>query len=662
MDLRIAVLVVSGFAVAYISFLVYGIMKKSGGNPLMKEISLGIRQGAQAFMRREFITLLFFSVAVSVILVIFLTPSPWVGIAFFLGSVSSAISAFIGISVAARANVITAQAAVESWARALKTAISAGSVMGFSVVVQALVWITVLSYIFEDRAVWLGFAFGTALVALFLRVGGGIFTKSADIGADLVGKVEENIPEDDRRNPAVIADNVGDIVGDVAGMGADLFESYVSTVIAAMVLGKLAYGNEGMLLPLILGAAGLLVSIIGTALIRPRDFDGNYEKRVKKAHSSMNRSVYIGNILMAVSGYFIIYAYMGDAVKSVFPVLLIGMVCGFLTGKTTEYFTAEHKPVLRIAKASRSGPAITIIEGISAGMLSTVIPIGIIAASMVAAFHFEGLFGIAIAALGMLLNLGLLLAMDCYGPIVDNAAGIAQMAELGDDVRQKCEALDAVGNTTAALGKGFAIASAALASMAWMATYYEVAQIDVASLTNIEVLAGAFTGGMMVFLFCGLTMRSVGSGAFDVVDEVRRQFRETKGLIEGTVKPDYAKCVDLATKKALGSMLIPGAAMIVIPLIIGFAMGKDAVAGLLAGVLIVGFPVAVMMANAGGAWDNSKKHIEAQKDGKGSEAHKAAVTGDTVGDPFKDTSGPSLNILIKMVGKVAVIFAPFFLK
>jgi K(+)-stimulated pyrophosphate-energized sodium pump len=443
-------------------------------------------------------------------------------------------------------------------------------------------------------------------------------------------------------------------------MGSDLYESYVSALAAAMVLGVIAFQTTGMMLPLLLGATGIITSIIGVLFVRPGEFKGSFEMQVRKAHAIMNRGVYASNILMIIASFFIIRSYMGEL--GLFWALIIGLLCGFFIGQLTEYFTSEHKPVLGIARASETGPAINIMEGLSVGMLSTVIPIILIAATTVAAFYFAGLLGIAIAAVGMLINLGMLLAMDCYGPIADNAAGIAEMAALGKEVRERCEALDAVGNTTAALGKGFAISSAALAALAWLATYFAVAKIDVASITDTKVIAGLFIGTMMTFLFSALAIKGVSSGAFDIVKEVRRQFKEIKGLMEGEAKPDYVSCVDIATKRALKSMLLPGILVIIIPFIIGFTLGTEAVAGLLAGALLSGLMVAIMMANSGGAWDNAKKYIEAGNfGGKGSEAHKAAVIGDTVGDPFKDTAGPSLNILIKLVGKIAVIFAPLFL-
>ncbi len=662
MELMIWALLAGILALGFVGYLAFTVLRESEGSEKMREISLAIRQGAAAFLRREFITLAAFTVILFVVLAVFIDPKPWVAVAYLFGTVTSAFAGFVGMSIATRANARTANAAITSWAKALKLAFSSGAVMGFSVVGLGLLGLVILAFFFEDTHVWLGFAFGASSVALFLRAGGGIFTKSADVGADLVGKVEKGIPEDDPRNPAVIADNVGDNVGDVAGMGSDLYESYVSAIAASMVLGVLAIGAmKGTVLPLILGGLGIVVSIIGVLSVRPKEFKGSFEEQVAKAHSTMNTGVYVSNILMIIASFFIIRGFMGEL--ALFWALISGLVAGFLIAQVTEYFTsAEHRPVQKIAEAARTGAAVNIIEGLGTGMMSTVLPVILVALATVLAYLFGGLLGIAIAAMGMLINLGMLLAMDCYGPIADNAAGIAQMAELGEDVRARCEALDAVGNTTAALGKGFAIASAALASLAWLATYFKVAHIDVASLTNVAVIAGVLIGGMLTFIFSALAMKGVGDGAFEIVNEVRRQFREIKGLMEGTARPDYVRCVDIATKKALSSMLVPGALVIIVPLLIGFTLGPEAVAGLLVGSLLTGFLMAVMMANAGGAWDNAKKYIEAGNfGGKGSDAHKAAVIGDTIGDPFKDTAGPSLNILIKLVGKVAVIFGPIFI-
>jgi K(+)-stimulated pyrophosphate-energized sodium pump len=660
--LRVLVLVGGVLALGFVVYLVTAILRESEGNEKMREISLAIRQGAMAFLRREFTTLAAFTVIVFIVLAIFIEPRPLVGVSYVVGTVTSALAGWLGMNIATKANARTAHAAIGSWAKGLKIAFSSGAVMGFCVVGLGLLGLSIIAFIWPDSHVWLGFAFGASSVALFLRAGGGIFTKSADVGADLVGKVEAGIPEDDPRNPAVIADNVGDNVGDVAGMGSDLYESYVSAIAASMVLGVIALDTvTGMFLPLTLAAVGIVVSIIGALAVRPKDIkEANFEKQVAKAHATMNTGVYVSMILMIIAGFFIIRAFTGEL--GLFWALLAGLVAGFLIAQATEYFTsAERPPAKKIARACESGAAVTIIEGMATGMMSTVLPVLLVAIATVLAYIFGGLLGIAVASMGMLINLGMLLAMDCYGPIADNSAGIAEMAGLGKEVRERCEALDSVGNTTAALGKGFAIASAALASLAWLATYFEVANIEIASLTNVDVIAGVLIGGMLTFVFSALAMRGVGDGGFAIVNEVRRQFREIKGLMEGEAKPDYISCVDIATKRALKAMLLPGILVIVVPLILGFTLGPRSVAGLLVGALLTGFLMAVMMANAGGAWDNAKKYIEAGAcGGKGCDAHKASVVGDTVGDPFKDTAGPSLNILIKLVGKVAVIFGPVF--
>ncbi len=665
--LKLLVMLGGVLGLAFVGYLAATILRESEGSPKMKSISIAIRQGAMAFLRREFLTLTVFTVVVFIVLAVFIDPKPYVAVAYLAGTVTSALAGWLGMNIATKANVRTAHAAINSWAKGLKIAFSSGAVMGFCVVGLGLLGLGIVSFIWEDSHVWLGFAFGASSVALFLRAGGGIFTKSADVGADLVGKVEAGIPEDDPRNPAVIADNVGDNVGDVAGMGSDLYESYVSAIAASMVLGVIALGTfEGMFLPLTLAAAGIVASIIGALSVRPKEIkETDFEKQVARAHAAMNTGVYVSNILMIVASFFIIRAFTGEL--ALFWALVSGLIAGFLISLATEYFTsAERPPVKKIARSAESGSAVVIIEGMATGMLSTVLPVLLVVIATVLAYIFGGLLGIAIAAMGMLINLGMLLAMDCYGPIADNSAGIAEMAGLGKTVRERCEALDAVGNTTAALGKGFAIASAALASLAWLATYFQVVKLEggIASLTNVAVISGILIGGMLTFVFSALAMRGVSTGSFAIVNEVRRQFREIKGLLEGKegVKPDYVACVDIATKVALKSMIIPGLLVIVVPLILGFTLGPEAVAGLLVGSLLTGFLMAVMMANAGGAWDNAKKYIEAgAHGGKGSDAHKAAVCGDTVGDPFKDTAGPSLNILIKLVGKVAVIFGPIFI-
>ncbi len=651
------VAVVAGLiGLGYARYLSSYVMKQPEGTPLMVEISAAIRQGARAFLAREFRWLSFFAIAMFVILGYVIS---WGGaLAYVFGTFTSALAAYLGMSIATRANARTAHAAVSSYAMALKTAYSSGAVMGFYVVGLGLSGLGLVYMLSGNEKVWLSYAFGASSVALFLRVGGGIFTKSADVGADLVGKVEVGIPEDDPRNPAVIADNVGDNVGDIAGMGSDLYESYVSAVAASMVLGT-AFGIQGVLLPMFLAAVGIVSSIVGTLFVRPPEVAGSFEAQASQARRSMNAGLYVSNILAILGSLILVWLYLGNL--NVFWALVLGLVAGTGIGIGTEYFTAEKAPVIGIARAAQTGAATTLIEGLAVGMMSVIPPVVLVAVATVGSYQLAGLYGIAIASMGMLVTLGTVLAIDCYGPIVDNAAGIAEMAGLGGEVRERCEALDSVGNTTAAVGKGFAIGSAALASLAWLATYFKVAHVESVSLTDVNVMAGLFIGALLPFVFSALAMRGVGTGASDMVAEVRRQFKEIPGLMEGTAKPDYVAPVDIATKRALRSMLLPGMLVIVVPVGMGLLLGAEALAGLLMGALLSGFCLAVFMANAGGAWDNAKKYIEAgHLGGKGSEAHKAAVIGDTVGDPFKDTAGPSLNILIKLVGKVAVIFAPLF--
>ncbi len=653
----------------FVVFLVKRIMSEDEGTETMRDIASDIRRGAATFMRREFRILAVFAVILALVQSLFVEPTPWSGIVFLLGTIAAGIAGVIGMTVATRANARTAQAASQQWHRGLKVAFSAGAVMGFSVVSLALLGITLTILISGETYLGLSFAFGSSAVALFLRVGGGMFTKCADVGADLVGKVEQKIPEDDPRNAAVIADNVGDNVGDIAGMGSDLYESYVSAVAAAVVLAVAQPAldlmglsqEQAILVPLTLAAAGLIVSIIGALFVRPKHVSDDFTKQVAGASRAMNTGVYISNIVMIVVAFVIVHFMLDDF--SVFWALISGLVAGYLISLSTEYYTsAAYKPAQNIANSSQSGPALTIIQGMSTGMVSTVIPVLIVALATVLAFVFAGLFGIAIAALGLLVNLAILLSMDCYGPIADNAAGIAEMADMGGHVRERCEALDSVGNTTAALGKGFSIGSAALAALAWLATYFQQAGIEVANLANVDVLAGTLIGAMLPFAFSAMVMGGVSRGAFDVVEEVRRQFKEITGLLEGKAKPEYVKTVDIATKRALKEMLGPGIVVIAVPLLLGFLLGPESVAGLLVGALVTGFMLAIMMANSGGAWDNAKKYIESGVfGGKGSEAHDASVIGDTVGDPFKDTAGPALNILIKLVGKVAVIFAVAFI-
>lgn len=670
MDIEIIPVLLAGLlALAFAGYLVRYILRQDQGSDKVREIASAIQEGARTFLYDEFRALAIVTVIMTVIFATVLEPKPWVGVAYLVGTLTSALAGYLGMSIAVRANARTATAATSSWARALRIAFSGGAVMGFCVVGLGLLGLTVVVILFDDSHVWLGYAVGASLVALFLRVGGGIFTKSADVGADLVGKVEAGIPEDDPRNPATIADNVGDNVGDIAGMGSDLFESYVSAIVASMVLGVAAGvlgPDRGMLFPLLLGAVGVAAAIIGTFFVRAHEAGASFEEQTAKARSTMNRGVYASNILMIIGGFLLVWFYLSSDEIGVFYAMIAGLACGFLIGLSTEYFTSERGPVKGIAESSEMGAGTNVIQGLSVGMFSTVVPIVLVAAATLIAYEAAGLFGIAIAAEGMLITLGMLLAIDCYGPIADNAAGISEMGGLGKEVRARTEALDSVGNTTAAMGKGFAISSAALAALAWLATFFavvkdETEQALTVSLTEPKVIVGLLIGAMLSFLFSGLAMRAVSSGAVSVVREVRRQFKEIPGLMDGTGRADYASCVDITTRRALKGMIVPGLLVIIVPLVIGFSLGLAALAGFLVGALATGFLLAILMANAGGAWDNAKKYIEAgHLGGKGSDAHKAAVIGDTVGDPFKDTAGPSLNILIKLVGKVAVIFVPIF--
>ncbi len=659
--IRAGILLSGVLGLIFVGFLLRRIAGENEGESKIVEIADAIRSGARAFLVREYRVLAIFTVAMFVVLAVFIEPRPLAAVIYVFGTLTSALAGYIGMASATRANARTANATSRSWHAGLKVAFSAGAVMGFSVVSLGLLGVTATILLFGDPYLTLSYAFGASSVALFLRVGGGIYTKSADVGADLVGKVEQSIPEDDPRNPAVVADNVGDNVGDIAGMGSDLYESYVSAVAAAMVLGVAALGQDhGITVPLMLAAAGLIVSIVGALMVRPKPVADDFEKEVEGARKTMNAGVHVSNVLMIVVSFAIIRLTINDL--AVFWALVTGLAAGYLISVATEYYTsADHRPAQAIARASENGTALNIMEGFGNGMMSAGIPVLLVMLATVVSYAFAGLFGIAVAAMGMLINLGMVLSMDCFGPIADNAAGIAEMTEMGDEVRERCEALDAVGNTTAALGKGFAVASGGLAAMAWIATYFEVTGIQSADLLDVGVIAGVLVGGMLPFVFSALAIGGVAVGAFDVVGEVRRQFQDVSGLLEGEVKPDYVKCVDIATKRGLRAMVVPGLIVIVAPVVVGFTLGPQAVTGLLIGALVTGFLLAVMMANAGGAWDNAKKYIEAgAHGGKGGEAHKASVIGDTIGDPFKDTAGPSLNILIKLVGKVAVIFGPLF--
>ncbi len=613
------------------------------------EISGFIRGGAMAFLRREYCVVAMFIVALAVIF-FFLPSMGWrVSVSFICGAVMSLLAGFVGMRSATISNARTAQAAQESEIAALRTAFTGGSVMGLSVVGLGLFGVTVCYLVFQNTNILTGFSLGASLVALFSRVGGGIYTKAADVGADLVGKVEQGIPEDDPRNPAVIADNVGDNVGDVAGMGADLFESYVGAIVSSVILGIVAGGQEVVSFLFLLCGCGAVAAILGILYVR-------LSRRTDPQRTMMG-GTYISMLLFIVAALILDHLLLGSYMH--FVAVLTGIVSGIVTGLSTEWYTSsDFRAVKSIADKSRTGPATNILEGLSAGMRSTAVPIVIIVLAVVVSFIVLGILGVALSAVGMLATVAAIIAVDAYGPIADNAGGIAQMTGLPANVREITDKLDAVGNTTAAIGKGFSIGSAALTALALLSSYTSSVGLETVNVLDSRVIGGFFLGGGLAYLFCSLAIDAVSHSAVRIIDEVRRQFREITGIWDGTAKPDYNRCVDIATGAALKNMLLPGSIAVISPVVVGIVLGRAALAGMLMGSTLCGVLLALFMSNSGGAWDNAKKLIE--EGGKGSEAHKAAVIGDTVGDPLKDTAGPSLNILIKLMSIVALLFAPMF--
>ena len=655
MTLELIAPLIGVIGLIFAAWLANSVLKEDTGTAAMQAISESIKVGSAAFLRREYTYLAVFAGVLTVLLAIVIGPTT--AFAYITGAICSGLTGIIGMNMAVRANVRTTAAAQMSLNKGLTVAFRSGAVMGLSVVGVGLLGVSIWTIVVQDYTILPGFGFGASSIALFARVGGGIYTKAADVGADLVGKVEQGIPEDDPRNPAVIADNVGDNVGDVAGMGADLFESYVGSIIATVALAA-TLGNTFILLPFLVAGGGILCSIVGIFLVRSGE-----EPDPGVLLGALRRGIYSASFLVVLVTLGIVL-YL-DLPLGIFGAIITGLVAGIIIGFATEYYTsAAYGPTQAVAESTQTGPATVIIRGFAAGMESTAVPMVTIVAAILLSFIFGGVYGIAIAAVGMLSTLGITLATDAYGPVADNAGGIAEQAHLEGFVRERTDALDSLGNTTAATGKGFAIGSAVLTALALMAAYVQATGLDAAQFSIIDpvILAGLIIGAGLPFIFSSMALKAVGIAAFGIVNEVRRQFREIPGLMEGTGEPDYARCVDISTQESLRQMIAPGFLAVFAPVVVGIVLGPAALGAMLIGATSAGFLIAITMATAGGSWDNAKKFIESgQYGGKGSDSHHAAVVGDTVGDPFKDTAGPSLNILIKLMSVVSLVFAPVFI-